>query len=153
MPTADVHDCARRDREERLKDVRVEMQALDAPRLDPRAVAEDLARRLADWRGLLTRHAPQARQILRKLLPTPYGSRRTANGSRAFLSSRATQRSDGSLPWGCGARASNRRKQPSRYGGVPDVSQLEPDRRLAQADRRASAGRLSACRSGTKAVQ
>ena len=31
----------------------------------------DLHHRLADWQGLLNRHVPLARQILRKLLPHP----------------------------------------------------------------------------------
>ena len=39
---------------------------LDVPRLQ-----RDLRQRLEDWQGLLTRHIPQARQILRKLLPHP----------------------------------------------------------------------------------
>ena len=39
---------------------------LDVPRIQ-----RDLRDRLEDWQGLLTRHVPQARQILRKLLPHP----------------------------------------------------------------------------------
>ncbi len=36
-----------------------------------RRLQRDLRRRLDDWQGLLNRHVPQARQILRKLLPHP----------------------------------------------------------------------------------
>ena len=36
-----------------------------------KALEEDLANRVQHWRGLLTRQVPQARQILRKLLPSP----------------------------------------------------------------------------------
>ncbi len=35
---------------------------------DPKAVQEDLRKRLADWQGLLQRQPAQARQILRKMI-------------------------------------------------------------------------------------
>ena len=47
-------------------DRRRQITDLDVPRL-----RRDLTDRLEDWQGLLTRHVPQARQILRKLLPHP----------------------------------------------------------------------------------
>ena len=39
--------------------------------LDVPSLQRDLRHRLVDWQGLLNRHVPQARQILRKLLPHP----------------------------------------------------------------------------------
>ena len=39
--------------------------------LDVPSLRRDLRHRLVDWQGLLNRHVPQARQILRKLLPHP----------------------------------------------------------------------------------
>ena len=38
---------------------------------DVPSLRRDLRHRLVDWQGLLNRHVPQARQILRKLLPHP----------------------------------------------------------------------------------
>jgi hypothetical protein len=37
--------------------------------MNPRAVREELQEQLNEWRGLLRRHVPQARQILKKLFP------------------------------------------------------------------------------------
>jgi hypothetical protein len=37
--------------------------------------------------------------------------------------------------------------------GVPNARQLEPDRRMAQADRRVASGGLTTCRSVFEAVQ
>jgi hypothetical protein len=39
--------------------------------VDLKVIGRDIQARLDDWRGLLTRHPTQARQILRKLLETP----------------------------------------------------------------------------------
>ena len=39
--------------------------------MDPATLTTDLRARLDDWRGLLRRQTPQARQILRKLFPEP----------------------------------------------------------------------------------
>ena len=47
-------------------DRRRQITDLEVPRL-----GRDLHHRLKDWQGLLSRHVPQARQILRKLLPHP----------------------------------------------------------------------------------
>ncbi len=47
-------------------DQRRNMADIDVPDL-----YRDLERRLAEWQGLLTSHIPQARQILRALLPDP----------------------------------------------------------------------------------
>jgi hypothetical protein len=48
--------------------IRAELDGLNRPALDPARLRADLRARLDDWRGLLTRHIPQARQIIRKLL-------------------------------------------------------------------------------------
>ena len=53
---------------------RVSVHFLDVDGQDPltsgdrERISKDLRARLDDWRGLLRRHVPQARQILRKLL-------------------------------------------------------------------------------------
>src|SRR5215218_8531657 len=45
------------------------------------------------------------------------------------------------------------RENLSKGGSVPNARQLEPNRRLAQADRQLATGGLSTCRSGSEAVQ
>jgi hypothetical protein len=39
--------------------------------INPATLANDMRAKLDDWRGLLRRHVPQARQILKKLFPQP----------------------------------------------------------------------------------
>jgi hypothetical protein len=39
-----------------------------APAFDASSVRADLLKRLEEWQGLFSRHVPQARQIMRKLL-------------------------------------------------------------------------------------
>jgi hypothetical protein len=46
-------------------------QAGKAAQLDPKAIERELRAKVADWRGLLRRHTPQARQVLKKLLAGP----------------------------------------------------------------------------------
>jgi hypothetical protein len=60
--------AAVREREGAKTALRAQIDALRGPAIDPVKLKADLRERLADWRGLLTRHIPQARQILRKLL-------------------------------------------------------------------------------------
>jgi hypothetical protein len=60
--------AAVREREAARTALRAQMEALKRPAIDPVKLKADLRERLADWRGLLTRYIPQARQILRKLL-------------------------------------------------------------------------------------
>jgi hypothetical protein len=57
-----------------------EAAKLSTPTVDPDVLERELLKRLEDWRGLLSRHVPQARQILRKLLPEPL--RFTPSGDR-----------------------------------------------------------------------
>jgi hypothetical protein len=64
----DVLVQAVQDREQQRIAIRAELEALKRPVLDPARLKADLRARLEDWRGLLTRHIPQARQIMRKLL-------------------------------------------------------------------------------------
>jgi len=52
------------EREERRRRLRAELASANRPGLDPAALKANLKARLADWRGLLTRHIPQARPYL-----------------------------------------------------------------------------------------
>ena len=63
--------AALKERETRRAHIRHELAALDAPtaaRFDPRRVERELRKRLTEWRDLLGRHTPIARQIVTKLL-------------------------------------------------------------------------------------
>ena len=61
-----------KDRERQKAQLTQQLNALNGAQqvgqLDPRRLEKDLRARLADWQGLLQRHVPQARQILKKLL-------------------------------------------------------------------------------------
>lgn len=57
------------ERQERLQqDLRRLGEQEQVVQLDAKRLAQDLRRRLADLPGLFSRHVPQARQMLRKLL-------------------------------------------------------------------------------------
>ena len=59
-------------REGQLNEARGKFAAVaEIPSVDFKALEADLANRVEHWRGLLTRQVPQARQIVRKLLPSP----------------------------------------------------------------------------------
>jgi hypothetical protein len=60
--------------------------------VDLKVIGRDIQARLDDWRGLLARHPTQARQILRKLLETPWSATRS-RGSGGPAGSRARPRS------------------------------------------------------------
>ena len=64
--------AAIREREQRRGRLRAQLTALDRvaqlPSLDLKRLERDLTARLTEWRGLLSRHTAQARQLLRKLL-------------------------------------------------------------------------------------
>ena len=64
--------AAIKDRERRRGSLRAQLAAQERvahlPRLDQARLARDLTARLTEWRGLLSRHTAQARQLLRKLL-------------------------------------------------------------------------------------
>jgi hypothetical protein len=59
-------------RESERDQLRRELAVIDqvgkAAQLDPKAIERELRAKLADWRGLLRKHTPQARQVLKKLL-------------------------------------------------------------------------------------
>ena len=63
------------DRETERNTLRRKIAALEAvgraSAFDPQTVERQLRAKLEDWRGLLRRHVPQARQVLRKLLIGP----------------------------------------------------------------------------------
>jgi hypothetical protein len=65
--------AALRERETRKAVLQAELSRLTtaAPALDATQTRTALRARLADWRGLLRRQVPQARQILKKLLDGP----------------------------------------------------------------------------------
>ena len=69
--SSDVVRAALVEREEQLRAANADVNRLSMPSVDPELLERDLLRRLDDWRGLFSRHVPQARQILRKLLPEP----------------------------------------------------------------------------------
>jgi hypothetical protein len=62
-----------RDRERQRETLTRELAGLQAAgqHIDWTKVESDLRAKLADWQGLLQRHVPQARQILKKLLAGP----------------------------------------------------------------------------------
>jgi hypothetical protein len=66
--------AAIRQRETDLATSRRELASLEqltkAAKLDPEALERDLRAKLEEWRELLRRHIPQARQVLRKLPKT-----------------------------------------------------------------------------------
>lgn len=68
------------EREQQLSAAKAEAHGLAFRRVDGDVLERDLLSRLEDWRGLFSRHVPQARQILRKLLPSPL--RFTPHGER-----------------------------------------------------------------------
>ena len=61
--------------EQQRQDLLRQQEAQDVerttPRVDWRLVERQAQRLLKDWRALLTRHAPEARQVLRELLLEP----------------------------------------------------------------------------------
>ena len=62
---------AMKDRERRREDLRQELTALERPRTaltDVHKLRQHLLERAAEWRGLFRKHAPVARQMLRKLI-------------------------------------------------------------------------------------
>jgi hypothetical protein len=62
-------------RETERDGIRRELMLLDrartAAQFDPKALERELRAKLADWRTLLRKHVPQARQVLKKLLAGP----------------------------------------------------------------------------------
>lgn len=68
-PVPSVLDAIKARERERTTLTR-DLRALDAAgkAVDWRTVERDLQAKLEDWRGLLQRHVPQARQVLKKLL-------------------------------------------------------------------------------------
>jgi DNA invertase Pin-like site-specific DNA recombinase len=66
---------ALKQREAERDRLRREIAALDragkAAQLDPKRVERELRAKLTEWRSLLRRHIPQARQVLKKLLAGP----------------------------------------------------------------------------------
>ena len=71
-PTASV---VGRSREAERDAIRREIAVIDRAgkraQVDVRTIERDLRARLETWRGLLRKHVPQARQVLRKLLDGP----------------------------------------------------------------------------------
>lgn len=53
------------------RELRARDQAVQVARLDTKSVEQALRAKLDEWKALLRRHAPQARQILKKLLAGP----------------------------------------------------------------------------------
>ena len=102
---------ALKDRTRRLGDLKARAEHLNgltlaAPNLDSAKVKAELARRLADWRGMLRREPALARQILRKLVngritwtprPEGYHFKATATYGRLLEGIIGQQRGDGPL--------------------------------------------------------
>jgi hypothetical protein len=59
-------------------------QLTKAATLDPAALEGDLRARLEEWRELLRRHIPQARQVLKKLLVGPLRFMPQRNGEERY---------------------------------------------------------------------
>lgn len=64
-----------KDRESAREALRLELRAIDmagkAATLDLKAVECDLRAKLDEWKAVLRKHVPQARQVLKKLLAGP----------------------------------------------------------------------------------
>jgi hypothetical protein len=74
-----------RARERRRQEVAEQLAGarLDAPRrFDQAEVRAELRRRMRDWRGLLLRNVPEARGLLRLMLPEPIIFTPDADGER-----------------------------------------------------------------------
>jgi hypothetical protein len=60
-----------KDRERRREVLQRDLAVLDRPRSDPtdaNTIRESLREKVSEWKGLLRKHAPIARQMLRKMI-------------------------------------------------------------------------------------
>lgn len=75
-----------KDRQHQRETVTHELAALEQAgrQIDWAKAERDLTSKLADWQGLLKRHVPQARQILKKLLAGPIQFTPIREGNRRF---------------------------------------------------------------------
>ena len=72
------------------QELAVHERATSAARLDVRQVEKDLRAKLDDWKGLLHRQTPQARQVLKKLLAGPILFTPNMGGKSRFYEFKAT---------------------------------------------------------------
>ena len=91
--------AAIKEREKAREALRLELRSLEragrAATLDLPAVERQLRAKLDEWKAVLRKHVPQARQVLKKLLAGPWSSRRTARQGSATTSSLRRLRSVG----------------------------------------------------------
>ena len=111
---------AMKDRERRRAILQRDLIELERPATSPTdatRVRKLLRERMAEWRGLLRKHAPVARQMLRSSLKPESRSHRTLR--RGLIGSRRP------------LRVFQRVSLSTRYG-VPKPSELEPDCRVLE---------------------
>ena len=80
-----------------------EREAGRASRFNPTAVEGELRKKLTEWSTVMRKHAPLARQVLKKLLAARSSLRRTARTARATTSSPRPSHSGGFSPDYCRA--------------------------------------------------
>ena len=77
------------ERDQLRRELAVIDQAGKAAQLDPKAIERELRAKLTEWRGLLRKHTPQARQVLKKLLAGPIVFSPVRNGWQRYYEFRA----------------------------------------------------------------
>ena len=97
-PVPSVLDAVK-DRERQRENLTGELAALDqaGKRIDWTKTEHELQTKLKDWKGLLQRQVPQARQILKSCSPDPFSSTRCAKPVNA--ATRSAHRSIWGVCW------------------------------------------------------
>ena len=102
------------DRETERNTLRRKIAALEAASrasaFDPQTVERQLRAKLEDWRSLLRRHVPQARQVLRNSSPDTFCSSRSGVAERGDYEFSAPDRLGAHSQW----------VSVCNYGGVPN---------------------------------
>ena len=93
-------------------DLRSIDRAGKAATVDLPTVERELRAKLDEWKVLLRKHVPQARQVLKKLLAGPLVFTRTPNGRGPLLRVPGPDRNRPDCQWISGCK----------YGGVPNGS-------------------------------